>query len=147
VTHAQLGQQLGIGSGKVQKILHEHLGVRRLCARWVPHLLTQEQKEALARLYHRRHDVMLLETLDHNELTLPFSQPQRLLGMEEEGKLDLDPRAVREAYLAELNSHITTIQQAARRYRYEHEVVGTSKDLGPPLSHFLARRAARLKKS
>ncbi|CAH1996463.1 unnamed protein product [Acanthoscelides obtectus] len=30
----------------IQKILHEELGVRKLVSRWIPHLLTEEQKAA-----------------------------------------------------------------------------------------------------
>ena len=76
---------------------------------------------------------------------LPFRNPQRLLGMENEGKLDLDPQSLREAYLEEVRQHVRTLQDQARRFHYDHELVDTSKDVGPPLSHFLARRAARLK--
>jgi len=101
----------------------------------------------LARMYHRRHDMVLLQTLDHRELTFPFSAPQRLLGLEDEGKLDLDPRSLREAYLEELHRHIRALQEQAARFHYDHELLDTSKDLGPPLSHFLARRAARLKRA
>ena len=34
----------GISEGSVQTILKKRLGLRRVCARWVPHLLTEEQK-------------------------------------------------------------------------------------------------------
>jgi len=101
----------------------------------------------LARLHHRRHDVMLMQTMDHAELTLPSSGAKRLLGLENEGKLDIDPRTLREAYLQEVRDHIEAIQARARRFHFDHELLDTSKDVGPPLSHFLARRAARLKRS
>ena len=101
----------------------------------------------LARLHHRRHDVMLLQTLDHHELTFPFATAKRLLGLEAEGKLDLDPKALREAYLTEMNGHIRAIQEEARKYQYDHELIDTSHTVGAPLSHFLARRAARLKRA
>lgn len=100
----------------------------------------------MARMFHRRHDVMLMQTLDHDELTFPFDAPQRLLGMEEEGKLDLDPRALREGYLDEMNAHIRAIQNEARKFHYDHEIVDTRESVGPPLGHFLARRAARIKR-
>jgi len=106
---------------------------------------TPALEAGLARLHHRGHDVVLLHTMDHAELTFPFGTPLRLLGLEEEGKLDLDPRALREAYLQEMNAHLRTIQNTARRFQYDHELVDTSKPLGPPLSHFLARRSARMK--
>ena len=32
------------------KILHERLGLRKICARWVPHLLTDKQKQSRVRL-------------------------------------------------------------------------------------------------
>ena len=34
----------------VLKILCERLGLRKICARWVPHLLTEEQKQSRVRL-------------------------------------------------------------------------------------------------
>ena len=35
----------GISEGSVQTILKKHLYLRKVCARWVPHLLTEEQKD------------------------------------------------------------------------------------------------------
>ena len=40
----------GIHSSSVLKILHQRLGLRKICARWVPHLLTDEQKQSRVRL-------------------------------------------------------------------------------------------------
>ena len=40
----------GIHSSSVLKILRERLGLRKICARWVPHLLTDEQKQSWVRL-------------------------------------------------------------------------------------------------
>ena len=34
----------GISEGSVQTILKKHLDLRKVCAKWVPHLLTEEQK-------------------------------------------------------------------------------------------------------
>ena len=34
----------GISEGSVQTILKKHLDLRKVCARWVPHLLSEEQK-------------------------------------------------------------------------------------------------------
>lgn len=44
VTYQQIRTSLGIGMSQVHKILHEHLAVRKLCARWIPHNLTEAQK-------------------------------------------------------------------------------------------------------
>ena len=40
----------GIHSSSVLKILRERLGLRKICAGWVPHLLTDEQKQSWVRL-------------------------------------------------------------------------------------------------
>ena len=40
----------GIHSSSVLKILCERLGLRKICAHWVPHLLTDEQKQSQVRL-------------------------------------------------------------------------------------------------
>ena len=40
----------GIHSPSVLKILHERIGLRKICARWVPHLLTDKQKQSRVRL-------------------------------------------------------------------------------------------------
>ena len=40
----------GIYSPSVLKILREGLGLHKICARWVPHLLTDEQKQSRVRL-------------------------------------------------------------------------------------------------
>ena len=40
----------GIHSSSVLKILHERLGLRKICTCWVPHLLTDEQKQSRVRL-------------------------------------------------------------------------------------------------
>ncbi|CAH1971996.1 unnamed protein product [Acanthoscelides obtectus] len=40
----------------IQKILHEGLGVRKLVSRWIPHLLTEEQKLARVNWYQKTLD-------------------------------------------------------------------------------------------
>ncbi|VVC95566.1 unnamed protein product [Leptidea sinapis] len=45
INSAQIRASLGIGSwSQVQKILHEYIGVRKLCTRWIPNTLTDDQK-------------------------------------------------------------------------------------------------------
>ena len=40
----------GIQSSSVLKILHEQLGLRKICGCWVPNSLTDEQKQSRVRL-------------------------------------------------------------------------------------------------
>ncbi|CAH1970352.1 unnamed protein product [Acanthoscelides obtectus] len=46
VTYREIEASLEISKTSIQKILHEELGVRKLVSRWIPHLLTEEQKAA-----------------------------------------------------------------------------------------------------
>lgn len=49
VTIAVLSQEVGVSEGSVHSILHNHLRLRKICARWVPHLLTDDQKRERVR--------------------------------------------------------------------------------------------------
>ena len=44
-TVASLAMTTGISVGSVATILHEHLGLSKVCARWVPRMLTTEMKQ------------------------------------------------------------------------------------------------------
>ncbi|CAH1956399.1 unnamed protein product [Acanthoscelides obtectus] len=46
VTYRGIEASLKISKTSIQKSLHEELGVRKLVSRWIPHLLTEEQKAA-----------------------------------------------------------------------------------------------------
>ena len=49
-TVQEIEELSGIHSSSVLKILRERLGLRKICTRWVPHLLTDEQKQSRVRL-------------------------------------------------------------------------------------------------
>ena len=44
VTVLQIAEEVGTSSGSVSNILHNSLGLSKVSARWVPHMLTREQK-------------------------------------------------------------------------------------------------------
>lgn len=52
ITYQEIQQIMQIGSGSVHEILHEHLRVRRIVSRWVPHNLTETQKQARVEWCH-----------------------------------------------------------------------------------------------
>lgn len=41
----EIAETVGISEERVRNILHKELGMRKLCARWVPHLLNADQKQ------------------------------------------------------------------------------------------------------
>jgi len=104
-------------------------------------------RQSLARLRHRHHDVILIQILDRQEMRFDFNQPAPFLGMEGEGRLRVDPRALREAYLAALGRHVETVATIARSFNFDYERLDSHDSVGPALSHLLARRNSFIKRS
>jgi [histone H3]-lysine36 N-dimethyltransferase SETMAR len=60
LTISMLSHATGISEKSVHRILHEKLVMKKICARWVPHLLTEEEKNV--RVHHARG---LLNAIQH----------------------------------------------------------------------------------
>lgn len=103
-------------------------------------------EKGLARLHHRHHDVVILQVMDPAELEFNFRDASEFFGLEGEGRLPLDPAALRDAYLDVVNQHLRGIERVARKFDYDYLLLKTDEALGPPLSHFLARRSALIGK-
>ncbi|KAI6656110.1 Transposase [Oopsacas minuta] len=50
ITIEQLATSLTLLTGSVHAILNKHLGMSKVCSRWVPHLLNQTQKKTQVRI-------------------------------------------------------------------------------------------------
>ena len=46
MTYCEIEETSGISSTNIYKILHEHLAMKNICSRWIPHNLTKAQKDA-----------------------------------------------------------------------------------------------------
>jgi len=103
-------------------------------------------RQALARVKFRGHDAVLVELLDRQEREFDLSDEAPFVGLEGEPAQRVDPRAVREAYLAALHEHLDKVERAARGFGFDWMSLSTHDWLGPPLSAFLARREAALKR-
>ncbi len=104
-------------------------------------------RQSLARFRHRRHDVILLQTLDRQELRFGFSQPAPFIGLEGEGRLRIDPRALREAYLQAISKHINEVSRIALSFGFDYHCLDTHEPVGPALAFLLARRNLHIKRS
>lgn len=101
-------------------------------------------ERGLAKLYHSRHDVIILHVLDHEELTFPFRSPSEFIGLEAEGRLGLDPSALRKGYLAALRGHLETVEKISRRFQFDYLLLDSSESMRAPLSYFLAERSGAI---
>lgn len=104
-------------------------------------------KAALARMKHKGHDVICFQVLDRSETTFEFADPSPFEGLEGEGRLRLDPRSIRKAYLESINAHLEKIEKTSRGFGFDYQRVSTHDWLGPPLAAFVARRNAMIKRS
>jgi uncharacterized protein (DUF58 family) len=104
-------------------------------------------RAALARIKHRRHDAILFQVLDKQELEFSFSHAAPFEGLEGEGRLRVDPRALRNSYLEAMQSHRREVKRMARSFGFDTMTTKTSDWLGPPLASFLARRNGLLKRT
>ena len=104
-------------------------------------------RESLARFRYQRHDVILLQTLDREELRFGFSQPAPFVGLEGEGRLRVDPRALRQGYLEALAAHINSVNKMAMGFGFDYHRLNTSESVGPALAYLLARRNVHMKRS
>lgn len=104
-----------------------------------------ELVKGIRHLRYRRHDLIVLQILDHDELDFPFQATTQFIGLEQAGDVIVEPRALREAYLDELNRHAQIIKDACHGMHIDFVQVDTSLPLDVTLPGFLATRAARMK--
>ena len=98
--------------------------------------------EGLKHFRHRRHEVIVFHILDRYELTFPFKRMTKFVGLENLPEQLLDPRAVREAYLEEINGHIRELRRNCLKVRADYRLIATDETLDVALSTYLAARQA-----
>ena len=97
-------------------------------------------RDALARLRHRGHDVILLRILDRRELRFDLDENAPFVGLEGEAPLEVDARAVRQAYLEVLQEDERALESLARGFGFDLVRLDTHESVGPALAALLARR-------
>jgi uncharacterized protein (DUF58 family) len=101
--------------------------------------------KGIQHLRYRRHDLILLQVLDHDEMHFPFDSTTLFKGLEETGELIVEPRALRQAYLEEFQRHSQILRDECHKLHVDYVQVDTSLPLDVTLPGFLADRAARMK--
>ena len=102
---------------------------------------SEDVRAALARFRHRRHDVILTQVLDRQELRFDMDDPAPFLGLEGEPRVTVDPRMIRDSYLESLRAHCTELENTARGLGFDYLRVDSHASVGPPLAALLGRRA------
>lgn len=95
-------------------------------------------------LRHRRHDVIVVHTLDAAELDFPFRRPTLFQGLESLSELLTDPRSVRQGYLKHFNQFLQNVESGCRELQVDYVQVRNDMPLDVTLSSFLANRMSRI---
>lgn len=96
---------------------------------------------------HYGHEVLVIHILDQDELTFPFQGNTMFQGLEETGRLLIEPRALRQGYLDALNDFCRQVKRSCVSSRIDYKLISTSDHMDAALLAFLAARAAAVRKT
>jgi len=99
--------------------------------------------QALHRLRHRGHDVILFHILDEAEVRFPFDGMVELEDPESSQRLTLDADAFRGDYLAEVAEFRETYRRECFQSNIDYVPIDTSMQFDKALLEYLVRRSAR----
>jgi hypothetical protein len=88
----------------------------------------------------RKHEVVVFQVLDADELSFPFEDPALFASMEDERTIVAYPREVRRAYLEELNAFLSRTRRALAEGAVAHQLVPTHEPPHVPLIRYLTTR-------
>ncbi len=96
-----------------------------------------ELERTIDRLAHRGHDLALVWVLDPDEVDLGVATVSKFEGLEGDGELTAEPRALRTAYLDQVNLHRRALQSLCRKRKLAYVETVTSEALHLPLNRLL----------
>lgn len=108
--------------------------------------LFDDRPEALKQILQlraRKNDVAVFQLVDPAELTFPFDDPTLFLSMEDERKVEVNPREIKQSYLEEFNAFLQQTRATCAEADVDYELVRTDDRLDQVLLRFLARRQER----
>jgi uncharacterized protein (DUF58 family) len=95
---------------------------------------------------HRNHEVMVLHVMDEDELSFPFQGNTMFRGLENTGRLTVEPRALRKGYIEAVESFCADVKRRCISNQIDYKLVSTADHLDAALLSFLAARAAAVRK-
>lgn len=96
---------------------------------------------ALAHFRHAKHEVLVFQVLDPDEVDFPFTGRIRFRNLERAGEQeDIDAAALRDAYREQFDAFQTRLHDGCGRNRIDHVVMTTDMPLADGLARYLAAR-------
>ena len=94
----------------------------------------------LKHLRHQRHEVIVLQVLDPEELDFRFDGTTRFRALESMPDVVVEPRSIRKAYQASLREFLRQIKSGCRAMQIDYQQVRTTEPFDQVLRQLLARR-------
>ena len=96
---------------------------------------------------HYGHEVVVLHIMDVDELTFPFQGNTMFRGLEDMGRLLVEPRSLRAGYIEAVDRFTRQVKRACIAHRMDYKLISTADHLDAALLAFLAARAAAVRKA
>lgn len=103
----------------------------------------EETLLGLRHFRHRRHEVIVFQIVDRDELAFPFEDLTKFEGLEGEPELLVDPLGVREEYLRQFEAFVETLKRGCRESSIDWVQMPTDQPVDLALSNYLAGRMRR----
>ena len=92
---------------------------------------------------YRKHEVVVFQILDEDELTFPFYDLTKFEGLELEPEVLVDPRGIRDEYLKQFNQFCSELERGCQEIQVDLVRMVTTEDPADALSRYLAGRTRR----
>jgi uncharacterized protein (DUF58 family) len=104
-------------------------------------------EDVMAGLRHfryRKHEVVVFQILDEDEVRFPFDDLTKFEGLELEPELLVDPRGIREEYLQQFNDFCEALERGCGEIQVDLVRAVTTENPADALTHYLAGRSRRV---
>jgi uncharacterized protein (DUF58 family) len=95
---------------------------------------------ALKHFRHKRHEVVVMHVLHEDELEFPFRDNTQFRGLEEDSRLLVDPRQLKETYLEVVGRFVSGVRKVCADTGIDYVQMSTGQPVEAALSGYLAFR-------
>ncbi|MBI5206449.1 MAG: DUF58 domain-containing protein [Candidatus Firestonebacteria bacterium] len=95
---------------------------------------------ALKHFRHKKHEVIVFQILDHNELEFDFKEPYKFVELETNKEILVNPDAVRTEYKKHINQFIMNYRRVCYENAIDYLMIDTSTPYEQALFSYLSKR-------
>lgn len=101
---------------------------------------TSKVIKGLQWLRAKGHEIVVFNVMDEHELTFPFKRLTKFIGLEDEGKIFVDPLSIRQGYLAEVEEFKNAVSRFCRNQMIDYSLFNTANRVDVELTKYLVSR-------